>query len=105
MHLHRVEVLRPGSTPEFQFWSNEAGTIYVCRENGADGWQAIVDGDVVIDTTNPWVHEAFTHPVKPLTAPSADDLVPLLALQERLHVILDQAEMERLPGRGALAAE
>lgn len=88
---HRVEVLRPGSTPEFEFWSNEAGSIYLCRENGGTEWQAIVDGDVVIDQGH--IQERFTHAVKPLSAPAPSGLVPLLAMQERLHVILDHVEV------------
>lgn len=89
MNLHRVEVLRPGSTPDFEFWSNDSGTIYVCRETNSQQWQAIVDGEVVVDTTHPWINEAFTHPVKPLATASASAMVPLLALQERIHVILE----------------
>lgn len=89
MVLHRVEVLRPGRTDEFEFWSNAEGTVYLCREEKDDVWQAIVDGEVVIDTTNPFVNDVFTHPVKPLTAPGVSGLVPLLAMQEQIHIILD----------------
>ncbi len=87
--MHRVEVLRSGRTDQFEFWTNPTGTVYLCLENGRDEWQAIVDGDVIIDHTNPWADEDYTHRVKPLTAPGVSGLVPLLALQERIHLILD----------------
>ena len=90
---HRVEVLRPGSTPEFEFWSNASGSIYLCREHNADEWQAIVDGDVILDRTNPFATDRFTHAVNPLVAPGVSGLVPLLAMQENLHIILDHVEM------------
>lgn len=91
MNLHRVEVLRPGTTTDFEFWSNTAGTIYICREAASKEWQAIVDGEVVVDHTHPAVNEAFAYPVKPLATTSAQAMVPLLAMQERIHVILEHA--------------
>lgn len=89
MAQQRVEALRPGKTSEFEFWSNTSGTVYLCRQRRDDAWQAIVDGDVVLDTSRPWLSAHLSQPVQPLTAPDVGSLVPLLALQENLHLLLD----------------
>lgn len=87
--MHRVEVLRSGNTNEFEFWTNPDGSVYLCREYGDDGWQAIIDGDVIVDHAGSWEDAGFTHPVVALTAPSVSALVPLIAIQERIHLLLD----------------
>ncbi len=91
--MHRVEVLRSGSTDEFEFWTNPDGSVYLCREFGDDGWQAIIDGDVIVDRSSAWEAAGFTHPVHALTAPTVSALVPLLAIQERTHLILDHQQI------------
>lgn len=86
--MHRLEVLHHGSTDEFEYWTNPDGSIYLCRERSDDVWQAIVDGDVLMDSIDPFQVQV-TVPAKALTAPSAVGLVPLLALQANIHVIMD----------------
>lgn len=91
--MHRVEVLHAGSTNEFEFWTNPDGSVYLCREFGDEGWQAIVDGDVVVDRAGGWDEAGFTHPVQALTARSVSALIPLLAIQERIHLLLEHQQV------------
>lgn len=88
-HKHRVELLHQGRTPEFEYWANQDHSLYLCKKKSEDVWMAIVDGDVVLDRSNPFDDDAVLYPVAPLTAPAADGLVPLLAMQERIHILLD----------------
>ncbi len=86
---HRVEVLNKGETDEFEFWSNTDGSVYLCREQTSDEWQAILHGEVVVDRVQPWVNAEFTYPVKALATKTVKELAHLLAMQEHVHVILD----------------
>lgn len=91
---HRVEVLNKGNTEEFEFWSNQDGSVYLCREAKKETWQAILNGEVVVDRVQPWVNAEFTYPVRALEGKTVNELAHLLSMQEHVHVILDDQEAQ-----------
>ncbi len=93
---HRVEVLHKGDTDEFEFWSNADGSVYLCRELKNETWQAILHGEVVVDRVQPWVNAEFTYPVRALETKTVGELMHLLAMQEHVHVILDEGEQAQI---------
>ncbi len=89
---HRVEVLNKGDTDEFEYWTNTDGSVYLCREKSGEEWQAIINGEVVVDRVQPWVNAEFTYPVKALATKTVKELAHLLAMQEHVHAILDESD-------------
>jgi hypothetical protein len=86
MSNHRVELVRHGKTGDFDFWTNESGSLTLTREKGAD-WQAMIDGDVAGRQMEPFSGGEFMATTYLLTATTADGLANELAIDRCIHVL------------------
>ena len=88
-HAARVELLHPGTTDRFEYWQNRAGTVRLFRRHDGD-WTATLDGRLVTERDD-LDDNIQVVTATPLRSETAEGLALLLAMQDNVHALLDDA--------------
>ncbi len=85
---HRVEALYHGQTDRFEFWQDPSARVRFFRRVTGSDWVATIDGRLITDGQPVGKGLVRTASMNALRAASAEELIPLVAIQEQVHGVM-----------------